>query len=493
MTSRDVDATSADDLPWPDLTENERELWAAYPTGTWVELGEGLPGHDRRAELVVRAEVVAALLLGAREGEPGRVPAVRLRGARITGRLDVAGGEVGCALRLWDCHLEEVPNLANARTRSIRMGGCWMPGLRAGGLRVDGYLDLSESVVVGEVRLLRAQLSGGLRLVRTRIVHPGGWALGGGALSVEGGTFIRDADITGQVRLVGARMGGGFFLEGATLRHPDGEALTGDNLAVEDAMECSRGFTAEGTLRLRGARINGTLSFDQGALRGRERALVLGHAQVAELICTPRRPIEGRVSLAYASVGVLLDDPTTWPAELRLNGCTYQSLRGRGVRQRVEWVARDPEGFRPQPYEQLAAWYRRDGNDDLARRTLLAKQRARRATLGRGGRAWGRLLDWTVGYGYRPWLAALWLALLTAIGTAVFALEPPRSIRPPDERPDFHAFIYTLDLLVPFGAFGQRDAWDPTGWTRWVAYALIASGWVLASALVAGVTRVLRT
>lgn len=240
MTSRDVDATSADDLAWPDLTEHERELWAAYPTGAWVELGEGLPRHDRRAERVVRAEVLAALLLGAQDPQPGRVPAVRLRGARITGRLDVAGGEVGCALRLWDCHLEEAPNLANARTRSIRMGGCWMPGLRAGGLGVDGYLDLSDSVVHGEVRLMRAQLSGGLRLVRTRIVNPSGWALWAGGLSVEGGTFVRGADITGGVRLVGARMGGGFFLEGATLRQPDGEALTGDNLAVEDAMECSQ-------------------------------------------------------------------------------------------------------------------------------------------------------------------------------------------------------------------------------------------------------------
>jgi hypothetical protein len=40
--------------------------------------------------------------------------------------------------------------------------------------------------------------------------------------------------------------------------------------------------------------------------------------------------------------------------------------------------------------------------------------------------------------------------------------------------------------------FGQRDAWNATGWTQWLGYALIVTGWGLATALIAGVTRVLR-
>lgn len=475
-----------------DLTAAERRLWAAYPTGDWVDLGAGRPDRDAGPDRTVRAEVIAALLLGAGPDSPGCVPAVRLRGARINGRLNVAGGEVTCALRLKDCYLDRTPKFSNARTRRIRMTGCWMPGLRAGGVQVDGYLSLSGSVIEGEVRLPRAQLAGGLRMDGVRLDNAGGSALWAGDLSVQGAAFARHAEITGSVWLVGARLDGGLYLDGARLRNPDGDALTADHLVVENAMECSRGFTAEGTVRLRGARISGTLSFDGAALRGRDRSLTVSHAEIQELILTPREPAAGLVSLVYARIGVLLEDVATWPARLRLNGCTYQALRGRGVLERIDWVSRDPEGFRPQPYEQLAAWYRRDGNEELARATLLAKQRARRATASPGGRIWGALLDWTVGYGYRPWLAALWLGLLLALGTTVFSLEPPRSLRPPDERPTFHAFIYTLDLLVPIGAFDQRDAWDPVGATRWVAYALIASGWVLATALIAGVTRVLR-
>jgi hypothetical protein len=211
---------------------------------------------------------------------------------------------------------------------------------------------------------------------------------------------------------------------------------------------------------------------------------------VDELIMTG--VFEGETTLVYSRVGVLLDGPEFWPAVLRLNGLAYESLRGGGTDARLDWINRDPRGFHPQPYEQLAAWYRSAGHDTLARKTQLAKQRAFRSTQGPAGRLWSHLLDVTVGYGYRPWRAALWFALLLTLGTTVFALDQPHSIRPPDERPHFNAFTYTLDLLIPISAFGQREAWDPADGTQWLAYTIIAAGWLLATALITGVTRVLR-
>lgn len=487
-------------MPEP-LTGPERTLWAAFRTGTPVDLRTGDPAKDDPAgaagwgpERTVRGEFVAGLLLGARTPAPGHVAAVRLTGARITGRIDVTGGTVDYELRLSWCRLDEAPSFANAQTRQIRMSDCRLPGLDGGGLRADGYLSLSCSVIDGEVRLPRAQLTGGFRMNATKISNPGGWALFSGALIVEAGTFARGAEFTGGVRLVGARLGGGLFMEGSTLRNPGGDALTADNMIVEDAMECAKGFTAEGSVRLRGVRINGTLSFHGAALRteaGR-RALHLSHAQVDELILIPREPVRGEVSLVYSRVGVLLDRQACWPARLRLNGLTYESLRGGGREQRLDWISRDPNGFRQQPYEELASWYRRTGHDDLARKTQLARQRARRGTLGFAGRLWGYLLDWIVGYGYRPWIAGVWFGLLLAGGAAVFAEQPPRALREPAQQPHFNPLIYTFDLLVPIGAFGQRDAWDPVGWTQWLAYGLIVAGWILATALLAGATRVLR-
>lgn len=279
-------------------------------------------------------------------------------------------------------------------------------------------------------------------------------------------------------------------MENATFRNPGKNALTCDNMVVEDVMEGA--FDADGCVRLRGARIDGTLSIT-GRIRGTDTAYALhaSHIEAREFYLKPAEAIEGVVNLAHSRFQTLHDDPDTWPEKLRLNGLTYERLRGGGVARRIGWVSRDPGGFRPQPYEQLAAWYLRDGNDGLARRTQLAKLRARRRTLAPSGRAWGRLLDITVGYGYRPWLAALWFVLLLVVGTVVFSVSPPRAIKPA-ETPGFDAFGYSFDLLLPISAFGQRELFDPVGWTQGLAYGLIIAGWILATALIAGATRVLR-
>jgi hypothetical protein len=478
--------------PQPPLSRSERRLWEAYPTGAPLALGDGRPPAAGAPDRTVRAEVISALLLGAREPKPGHVPAVRLRGARITGVLDVSGGEVGCELRLEDCVLEERPDFSNARARQMRLNACAFPGFDGGGLQVDGYLSLSDSMIDGEVRLTRASLSGGFRMNNVRLRNPGGYALYGGGLTVDAGAFIRNSDVTGEMRLTGARMTGGLFMYGTTLRDPRC-VLNGENMIVQDRMECSAGFTADGPVRLRGVRIDGTLSFDQGVIRGPgRRALHLSHATVRELILAPREPIQGEVTLGHSRIDVILDRSDVWPEQLRLNGLVYESLRGGPESGRLDWISRDPQGFHPQPYEQLAAWLRRIGRDDLARRCQLAKQRARRRHLGPISRVWGVLLDWTVGYGYRPWIAAVWLVLLVALGTSVFSVHHPRTIRQPDERPHFHALMYTLDLMLPIETFGQRTAWDPVGWSQWLAWALTGTGWILATALISGVARVLR-
>jgi hypothetical protein len=202
--------------------------------------------------------------------------------------------------------------------------------------------------------------------------------------------------------------------------------------------------------------------------------------------------VDGLVDLSRASIGALRDAAGRWPAAMRLDGFSYEHLipvgAPIGVTARCRWLLRDTQAYRPQPYEQLAAYYRRLGHDDDARRVLLAKERRRRQTLHPVRRTGGYLLDAIGGYGYRPWLAAAWLALLVAAGTTVFSAWPPRAIDP-EHHPHFTALVYTVDLLIPIGAFGERTAFDPAGITQWVADGLVAAGWILATALVTGVSR----
>lgn len=459
----------------------EAAVVAAFATGAQVDARGGR----------VEADVLARLLLSDPDAAGGRVPAVRLRDAVVTGRLDLSFAEVAFPVHLERCVLAEAPRLTGASTRSLELVGCTLPGVEARLVCVRGDLRLTASRVEGPTNLENAEITGTLQLSGARLIRPGGRALSAGGMVVGGGVLGRHGlTVEGEARLIGARIDGGVLLEGASFSHPDGTALCLDEV-VTNRIVLSGGFRTDGELRLRGAQVSGEVSLFDARLRARDRALRARGMTAGELVLVPAE-VTGLVDLSRVHVGALRDRATSWPAELRLDGFTYEHLLPVGppvdVVGRCGWLRRDAERYRPQPYEQLAAYYRRLGHDDDARRVLLAKERRRRATLGPVARTAGYVLDGLVGYGYRSWLAAVWLSVLVAGGTAVFGAVPPAPIDP-QHRPHFTALIYTVDLLIPIGAFGLRTTYDPVGWTRWVADALIAAGWILATALVAGVSR----
>jgi hypothetical protein len=118
----------------------------------------------------------------------------------------------------------------------------------------------------------------------------------------------------------------------------------------------------------------------------------------------------------------------------------------------------------------------------------LARQRRHRATWSWSAKLWGHVQDATVGYGYRPTRAMAWLLALLLAGTVIYGLHHPHPVEP-GKTPDFNAFVYTLDLLLPIIDFGQEKAFNSHGAYQWFAYLLIAAGWILATTVVAGITR----
>ena len=58
---------------------------------------------------------------------------------------------------------------------------------------------------------------------------------------------------------------------------------------------------------------------------------------------------------------------------LSIDGLTYEALEPRlPARQRLQWLARDPSGHQPRPYEQLAAHYTAIGQPAEARHVMYA-------------------------------------------------------------------------------------------------------------------------
>jgi hypothetical protein len=113
--------------------------------------------------------------------------------------------------------------------------------------------------------------------------------------------------------------------------------------------------------------------------------------------------------------------------------------------------------------------------------------------LPRLGKAWNAFLGFAVGYGYQTWRAAVAIVALVALGTVVFAAAYPGDFAAAKSNgPGFNALIYSVDVLVPVINLGQRDAWIATGAVEWWTFFFKLAGWVLSTAVVAGVTSVLR-
>ncbi|MFB9681774.1 hypothetical protein [Streptosporangium vulgare] len=443
------------------------------------------------------------------------------RGFRSWGELSVQDARIGRRCVFSGAQLSNPDGIAlNAERLSVE-----------GGLRIDDGFSTE-----GEVLLRGARVAGSLRFAQASLANPGRRALNAPLMEIGSGLRLTPGFVAnGEVFLDSTQVRGSVNLDGGTLSNPGATALSLRRLGVTGRLSCSEGFRADGEIVLINARIEGSLDFHGAALSnpgGRVLSLweviagggidccegfaatgdvSIRNSQIAATLCLAETTIDGdlhlrgvdaaslkigpqtellrAVDLRHSRVGVLDDAPSRWPAHVLMNGFTYDSLEAPlPVRERLDWLAR--EAYQPQPYEQLAAVYRRQGHDEAARDVLLAKQRRRRSGQRLGARLWGYVQDWTVGYGYRPFRAALWLAALLLIGTVVFTAHQPPAFKP-GEAPPFNAFLYTLDLLLPIISFGQESSFGPRGAQQWLAAAMITAGWILATTILAGLTRAL--
>lgn len=296
-----------------ELGEAEQSLWKAFPRGALADLS-GTPARP-----VVRAEVVVSLLLGAADPEPGQAPALRLRGARVAGRLDLAGAVVTCPVAFEDCVFDTELRFADSSVRTVRVTGSELPGFDGTLMRLDGLLDLGGSVVAGAIRLEQARVSGklcvsgtragageeavlatglvldggleganlGARglvsfqaasvsgaaiLSRARIVRPGKEALNFRYAVVGGNLDCQGLRAQGETSATNCRIAAAFLLSAARLSNPDGLALVAGGLEAGGGVFLTRGFYAAGEVRLIGARlaanltINGALFSNPGAV-----------------------------------------------------------------------------------------------------------------------------------------------------------------------------------------------------------------------------------
>ncbi|MGP3981340.1 oxidoreductase [Streptomyces sp. KR80] len=518
-----------------ELTPAEWGMWQAFRNGSTHDLRTRNPVHDDPnsqyhwgQDRSVRARVVALLLLDGPTAQPGRVSALKLKGAHITGTLDLSGGTVKPYVELHGCRFQHEVLLPECSFTTLRMIGCAIPRLEAARLTTEGDLHLPRCSVRAGIRLTDAHIGTDL-LLNQITVHQDrkGRAIAGDGMTVAQDLQAEMMESHGEISLRGAQVGVSLSLRGSRLSNPYGRrALNAPQLTVERTLYMTaaglyhsplaagstppygvtstptRGtrvqrFECEGGIRLDDGRFGDAVDFSQARfVMDGDQELSLRRIQTPELRFLGERPQHGRVVLSGAKVINLVDKSASWPEAggLTMAGFSYETLIPRGpfpLSRRLDWVAAATPEYAPEPYEQLAAALRASGEDADARAVLLAKQRRRRETLPLAGKLWGYLQDWTVAYGYKPGRAALWMVVLWALGAVLFSRNPPAELKA-GESPHWNPALYALDLLLPVIDLGQDTHWRPEGRFQWAAAVMIILGWILATTVAAGASRLLR-
>ncbi|WP_055525487.1 hypothetical protein [Streptomyces graminilatus] len=480
-----------------DLTAAEARVWRAFHKGETVDFREGdaeaddpAGGYGWGPERTVRASVLRALLVGTAR-EDGEIPMLRLSGARVTEQLRLEYAVVDHPLHLRYCHFDESPDLYGTRLRQLNLRGSVLPAINLASTRIDGPLRMSYCRARGTVRLAGAEIAGALFLDGAEITawDPTEPVLQLHQAVLGDGFAAPGLRVRGEVRLDGATVGGSIGLDDAELVNPGGHALCARSLEVRADVR-ARGLRTQGGLDLRGSRIAGSLDFTRARLSNPGgTALRASSCAIGELWLYRCAPIEGRLHLRRSRIDVLGFESEVAPGEVLFNNLSYTALNPtEPAHLRLPLLERDGDGYVPYAYEQLAAAYRHAGDDGAARLVQLAKLRRHRATLSWPGRVWGHLQDIAVGYGFRPLRAAVWLLSLLAAGSVTYALHHPHPLKA-DEAPEFNPVFYTLDLLLPVISFGQEEAFAPTGGYQFLSYVLVLTGWLLATTVIAGVSR----
>jgi hypothetical protein len=241
---------------------------------TWDE-----PGRTIRADVI--REIVRGRL--AADADPR---GLRLRGARVAGRIDLENITRDLEVRLFNCFLPDGILLRDATLLGFDLNGSWIgqpsdssdPPIDASRftartLRLAGATIIATGNA-GTVRLIGAHL-GLLDFDGARLENTAGPALIARDLRVDQGMYLSDGFSAagrsehGTIQLVGAQLGLMDF-GGARLENTTGPAMRADRLQVDQGMFLRDGFTAtgsseDGTIELGGAHV-GRLECDGARL-----------------------------------------------------------------------------------------------------------------------------------------------------------------------------------------------------------------------------------
>lgn len=459
-------------------------------------------------------------------------------GLYANGTLRVLNAQVGGSLRLAGARID-VPRGEKEpfHDRALHLDGS----------EISSDVDATQLKVTGQCRLVDLHVGGNLLAPGAWLNHEGRDVVSARRTKVAGNLELDGCDVFGTLRLQGIEVGGNVDLQDTALTKPTQRTRTGFSLDLRTARlgrdlvlsqrmsgherKSERTFSADGGVTLDGAKIARRLiireanlaAADPGGESEYNVALDASDVVADEFVLTPGAPPRGRVNLRRAHCGTLDDSDELWGSTrgLELEDFRYDALRtpialqdDGAVEKRIQRLHAAMRGYRPGPYDQLAAMLRASGNEEHASTVLLRKHKYRydalrqgAGVLGPGVWLWSAMQRAVVGYGYRPIRAAAWLIVLLVLGSLWFWLRDDPCIQHPDRFTisgprclvnaddtglEWNPVLHTADLLMPIVDLGNKGRWHMGGVDKWIATGFTAGGWILATTVAAGVARMVR-
>ena len=491
--------------------------------------GGGLP-DAASSDNTIRGALLRELILGSLDISLNP-KGLRLRGAWISGPLDLQGTDCSRDITLGHCVLDGPLNLVNAHLRGLHLMGCQTHGIAADNASFSGSFYIrGETTISGEVALAGTRISGDLQICGAVIQSKDQDALFAPSLRVEGSVFLGNYPYSNGVTTLVTE--GMLFFSSAHVAH--------DFFISHTSIALSADPLSDGV-------------FSASEEHGSNIALSLARAHVGGILYLQNNQItKGVLNLAGAVVARLTDEPAEPGAnyDIRLDGFRYGEFSRHtdtSPKARLDWLARRPKDlpFTAQPYEHLAnvlttMGHRTDAQTVLMRKEQLLRSENRRLfAISSGSRlrsfamlVGDVLMRVSIGYGYRPGRAVGFAILLIGClalfyqkvwndgdmapnaapilvsqgwinATLSYPTHPAAHWsapgQPGQDYETFQSVAYAADLVIPLVSFGQEEAWAPSTsrgpmgrigwWLRWVAKLL---GWIVTALAAAALTGVIR-
>ena len=497
-----------------------------------------------------------------------KVAAVMLGGAHIGGSLDCEGSELrndtgpalvadglqvsqsiflrrgftatgvgeNGAVRLPSAHIDVQLDFDGAKLRNDSG-----PALIADSLKVSQDMHLRGAFTAtgageyGAVRLRGAHIGGQLDFDGAKLRNHSGPALIADSLEVSqdmhlhGGFIATAVGQDGAVNLRGAHIGGQLYIDGAELRSDAAPALTAVGLQVDQDMHLHGGFTGageNGAVHLRGAHIGGQLDLDGAKLRNDSgpalaaEGLQVGHDMYLRGGFIAIGGDDMAVDLTSTQVdGTLvfdldpeqLADAANSHRWLAVDGLTYAGVpKSISVQDWLALLRNATCSYAAQPYQQLAAGYRALGDERQTREILMAQRddQLTRTHPRWPEKLWGKITKVTLGYGYQPWRALLFLTavvamsclLAVALGSHGALTQTEMTATPGQPCTALQQVSAGLDLNLPVGTSAARAECNLTknsnsataAWLAAAGWVLQLLAWAFAALFIAGFTSAVR-